>query len=288
MSRIKFLLRKFFWRFQHRLFSDVVYAKYRYYLEFDRSLNLKRPKAFSEKIQYLKLYERSEQRKLVADREKVRDYVAEKIGSEHLIPVLLETETLSRSLWDQLPQQFVLKANHGSGMVKVVRDKDHEKYDEIYRLTEKWKSVDFVQFGRERIYEGLPRTILAEELLIADGYIPDDYKLFCFNGKVEVIQVDTGRFIEQYRNFYNRNLERLDVKLRWPSSDEIVLSDNIGEMIRIAEKLSEGFNFLRVDLYPVGKKIYFGELTNFPANGFAKFEPESFDFELGEKLNLGT
>ncbi|MGK7371059.1 MAG: ATP-grasp fold amidoligase family protein [Candidatus Halalkalibacterium sp. M3_1C_030] len=285
---MKFILSKIFWGFLRHLLSDKQYALYRYWLELDEWPDLENPQTFTEKIQYIKLYQRNELRERVADRIKVRTYVADKIGKDHLIPLLGNFQEITRDVWQELPNQFVLKANHGCGMLEIVRDKNQADYDEIYRNTENWKETDYSKIGREWVYEGLPRTILAEKLLLDSGNsIPVDYKFFCFHGSVKIIQIDFDRFSDQRRNLYDREFNRLDARLLYPNYDKPVEKpDKLDKAIEISELLSADFNFIRVDLYLMENNIYFGELTNYPGNGFVPFEPESMNYKIGKLLRL--
>lgn len=205
-----------------------------------------------------------------------------------MISLLLETDELNLPDWKSLPNNFVLKANHGCGMVELVFDKSAVEYDQVYKLTQNWLNFDYAKFGREWVYEDVPRKIIAEELITdSENEIPEDFKFFCFHGRVEMIQVDLGRFKNQRRNLYNRDFQLIDAKCLYPNSEEeITRPPNLDEMIEVAEKLASEFNFIRVDLYSVNNRIYFGELTNFPGNGFISYEPDSFDFELGKNLRI--
>lgn len=287
---ITYLLKKIFWGFLQYVVSDRWYAKIRYRIVFNRRLNLRNPQAFTEKIQYIKLNEHRQLRKIMADRTQARKYVAQKIGEKFLIPLHGIYKTLDRRDWDGLPRQFVLKANHGCGMLEIVRNKEERNYDAIRKKTESWKKKDYYKEGREWAYKGLPRTILAEQLLLdADDTIPSDYKFFCFHGRVKIIQIDVGRFGDQRRNLYDRDFQPLDATLLYPSTDTPVPKpEQLDEAITIAEKLSSEVNFVRVDLYLVDGHIYFGELTNYPGNGFKGFEPESMDYRIGGWLDLDT
>lgn len=284
----KYLLRKLFWGFLRHLMRDESYLKFRYWLELDEWPNLNHPKKFTEKIQYLKLHEQSGLRKKVANRKEVRSYVEEKIGSNYLIPLIGVYDELTPEIWDSLPSQFVLKANHGSAMLKIVFDKTRENYDEIYHQTEKWKDFDYAEFGRERVYEGIPRTIVTEELLLnEDGHIPSDYKFFCFHGRVQIIQVDIDRFKNQKRKLLNRDFEEMDARILHQKFEGVIERPaKLDEAIRVAEILAADFNFIRVDLYLLENQIYFGELTNYPGNGFQPFQPGSMEYKVGDFLQL--
>lgn len=284
----KTIASKLFWGLFRHFLSDKLYAKVRYQLEMDRPLNLASPKRFTEKIQYIKLYERTKLRQQAADRTQVREYVARKAGEEYLIPLLGVFDELTPENWENLPSQFVLKANHGCGMLEIVKDKDRADYQTVRKKSERWKSTNYYRIGREWVYKDIPRTIVAEKLILdSSGSIPSDYKFFCFDGQVEVIQVDIGRFNDQKRNLYDRNFNRLQAKLLYPnfegSPDKPARLD---EAIDVAEKLSAGFNFIRVDLYVLENHVYFGELTNYPGNGFIPFEPDEMEYKMGSLLKL--
>lgn len=284
----KSILRKLFWGGFRHFLSDRQYAKIRYWLELDRPLNLKNPERFTEKIQYIKLFEQTELRRKVADRTRVRDYVAQKAGEQYLIPLVDVFDELTPEIWKNLPNQFVLKANHGCGMLKIVRDKKTNDFENIHRLTETWKNTDYYKFGREWAYKDIPRTLVAEDLILnSDGSIPRDYKFFCFHGRVEIIQVDVNRFGDQKQALLNREFKPLEAERRFPKYEGTLKKPLLlNEAIRVAELLSADFNFIRVDLYLVKNRIYFGELTNYPGNGFISFKPEKMEYELGDLLKL--
>lgn len=285
---IRAVLNKLFWGFFRHVMTDRQYAKARYWLSTGEKLNLDRPQTFSEKINWLKLYDRSELRKWVADRVRVRDFVAERIGEEYLIPLIGVYDKLNRDIWDSLPLQFVIKANHGSGMIRIVRDKESEQFEEIRALTAQWQKTDYASFGREWVYRELPRTIIAEELLLTDeGVVPEDFKFFCFHGRVQYIQVDFDRFNNQKRNMYDRNFRKLDLEILHPGYDgNVPEPEKLDQAIEIAEKLSKDFRFVRVDLYLLHNRILFGEMTNFPGNGFEPFNPMEYDHRFGSLLNI--
>ena len=268
--------------------SDKQYGRFRYWLELGRWPDLHQPKRLTEKVRYIKLYQRTKLRSLVADRIKVRDYVAGKIGKEHLIPLIDNVDELSKDIWSDLPAQFVLKANHGSKMVRIIKNKEKRSFKKLHKATKRWQGVDYYKFGREWVYKKVPKTIVVEQLLRdKDGEIPEDYKFFCFNGKVKVIQIDFDRFHNHSRNLYDRDFNLLAVRIGHPNkSGEVTQHPLLDNAIETAEKLSSDFDFIRVDLFLVNDQIYFGELTNYPNNGYTKFSPDEFDFTLGEKWSI--
>ena len=285
---LRFILKKLFWGGFHRLLSDRQYIMVRYWIEHGFLPDLDNPKRLSEKIHYLKLHDRSELRRTVADRLKVRDYVAEKIGDDYLIPLIGHYDVLTKDIWEKLPERFALKANHGSAMVKIVYNKGIENFNDVKKLTDKWLKTDFHKIGREWVYKGLDRKILAEKLITGhDGSIATEYKFFCFHGEVKLVMVITDRFEQVKRSFYDVNFKPVDTSLSDKRSNPAhTHPPHAKQALKISEKLAEEFNFIRVDLYLAKNKIYFGELTNFPGNGFNRLEPDKFDLKYGEMLSL--
>ena len=285
---IKHLLRKLFWGLGRYLMSDKWYAKVRYWIELDEWPNLKNPQKFTEKIQWIKLNEHNKLRRKAANRLAVRNFVVNKIGEQHLIPLHNAFDVLTKEIWKTLPKQFVLKANHGCKMVKIVRNKEKENFGAACRHIKQWQQTDYYRFSREWAYKGLPRTILVEKLLLDDDEsIPKDYKFFCFNGKVKIIQIDYNRFGKQKRNLFDCNFNRIDGELLYPPYEKNTKKPpQLEDAIIIAENLSADFTFLRVDLYLLNEHIYFGELTNYPGNGFVPFKPEELEYKVGSFLNI--
>lgn len=285
---LKKIIRKIFWGFLRHIVTDRKYAQIRFWLEFDRLPDLESPKTFNEKIQYIKLFERSSLRKTFASRIHSRSYIATVTDEKYLIPLIGVYDELTKKEWDTLPSHFVLKANHGCGMVKIIQKKKEHDFNDIYQTVKKWQKTDYYKIGREWVYKNLTRSLLVEKLLLnEESEIPEDYKFFCFNGTVEVIQVDFGRFTNQKRNLYDRNFNLLPARIIYENySGYVSRPDNLDKAIKVSERLSAGVSFLRVDLYLLGEELYVGELTNYPGNGFAKIIPPSFDRALGDKLHL--
>lgn len=245
--------------------------------------NFRRPVSFSEKLGYIKLYNRNPLRRVVVDRIKVRDYVKSKSDKCKLINLLWSGDQLSKGVWNMLPEKFVAKANHGSGMVRVF-DKQVDSFNDLSELILKWMNTDYSRLGREWWYKGLNRYVLIEDFIGAGEEPPPDFKFFCFGGKVQFIQVDQDRFSGHFRNLYDRNWNEIDALLVRPRGCPISKPPSFDLASEVAEQLSKDFDFIRVDLYLVGDNIYFGELTNAPGNGFEKYKPRKMDFELGRFL----
>lgn len=272
--------------------SEALYLKVRFRLEMGYSLNLKHPKTFSEKIQWLKLYNRRPEYTMMVDKYAVKNYVAQKIGAEYLIPTLGVWDTPDDIEWDILPHRFVLKTTHGGGNYGVVICKDKSKLDKQQIITKLRESLrqDISYYSCEWPYKNVPRRILAEEF-VDPSPEPDllEYKLFCFNGKVRFLKVNIGRSLGLHINFYNLGFELLPFGEAWypPNPEaEIKKPENFDLMISLAERFAAGIPLLRVDLYNVNGKIYFGELTFFPASGLENYEPVEWDRKIGDMLEL--
>lgn len=245
----------------------------------------KNPRSFNEKINYIKLYSNYKLREVVTDRITVRKYVASRNTECNLINLLWEGENFSYDVYDKLPSKFVIKANHGSGMIKIV-NKESSGYDNVISEISEWLKFDYGKLTRQWVYSNIEKKYIVEEFIECEHNDLPDYKFFCINGIVELVQVDLDRFHDHKRNLYTREFERLDVKLFYKKGYDIKKPKLFEKGVEIAERLSEDFDFIRVDLYILEDKIYFGEMTNTPGNGFESFDPRSFDFELGNKIKL--
>lgn len=265
--------------------------KLQYKIKTGRKLNLKNPERFTEKLQWYKLYYRNEEMHLCVDKFRVRDYIKNKGLENILVPLYGHYTDIEQVDFTLLPNQFVIKTTNGGGGLNVAVVTDKKKFLTSEDKT-KLKSKPFLKNsgGREWAYYGLEPGIIVEKLLVNTDN-PDagvnDYKIFCFNGKVDCIVVDVDRYIGHKRNFYDAQWNDLHVTSDCEAVDrEIEKPENFEKMIRIAEKLSEDFPFVRVDLYNLSGRIYFGELTFYPWSGYVQYTPDSFDFTLGEKFVL--
>lgn len=266
------------------ILSDKQIAVIRFIIKQCYIPHFKNPRSLSEKINYIKLYNRNPLRELVADRLKVRNYVVQKCPSINFPTVYWHGIDFNKDIWDSLPEKFVIKANHGSNMVKII-NKSKISFNEIVPVLNKWLNRDYSRYGREWFYKKLDKYIIAEEMLINENISPPDFKFFVLNGKCEFIQIDTNRFTNHKRNLYTVAFEEMDVRLVYPPWCDNIKKPKIFEKaVSTAEKLAVDFDFIRVDLYLLNNEIYFGELTNMPENGFGKFTPKSFDFDMGSKL----
>ncbi len=274
-----------------RFVPDSQMLKLQYKIKTGSKLDLKNPKRFTEKLQWYKINYRNEDMHQCVDKFLVRNYIKNKGLEDILVRLYGHYDNIEQIDFDSLPEKFVIKTTNGGGGLNVAVVNDKMQFlasDDLRKLkTKKFKSRSG---GREWAYYGLAPGIIAEELLVnADN--PEagvnDYKIFCFNGKVECIVVDVDRYIGHKRNFYDAQWNNFHVKSDCDAVDrDVPMPENFEEMKRIAEKLSEDFPFVRVDLYNISGKIYFGELTFYPWSGYVVFDPLDFDFALGEKFTL--
>jgi len=268
--------------------SDKIFSRVQFLLHQGHLPNLKAPKSFNEKIQWLKLNYRDPLIQNCANKLLARDYVSENYGPEILVPLVGVYESAEEIGFEDLPHRFVCKASHGSGWNIVATDKDKLNWVVELKNLKKWMATDFSAIGREWAYKNSPRKILIEHFLDGpDGQSPYDYKIFCFNGHPRFVQVDTDRFSEHRRSFYDLNWQQLPFGLEYPVESR-VLPRPIGfdKMIVIAKKLSQQFPFVRCDLYDCDGKVYFGELTFYPGKGTERFDPLKADTDIGKMLSL--
>lgn len=277
---------------------DKVYLSLRYRCQMGHWINWKNPKTFTEKLQWLKVYDYKPEYTKMVDKLAAKDYVASRIGEEYIIPTLGVWDRVEDIDWDSLPDQFVLKTTHGGGGGGVVVCSDKTYFDKAKAIKKLQTSMhsNAGKTYRERPYLNVPRKIIAEKFMAErrakvnskNSDLPD-YKFFCFNGKVKCFKIDFGRFVEHHANYYSpvgKLLPFGEKCLEPDPNHKEVMPDNLTDMIKVAEELSKGFKFLRVDLYNVKDKIYFGELTFYPAAGMGAFVPEEWDEKLGNWIKL--
>lgn len=249
-------------------------------------LNLKRPRSYNEKLQYKKLYDRNPLYTKLADKYRVRDYVKDRVGEEYLIPLLGVWDNERQISLEYLPDQFVLKCNHDSGSVFFCKNKNEFDFTACKKQIHKALHENYYWYGREWAYKNIKRCVIAEKYMEDPRWELRDYKFFCFNGRAEYILVDIDRHTNHTRNVYTRNWKLLDVTIEFPKCDTIIkCPQNLGEMIQVAEKLSDGLPDVRVDLYNINdKQIFFGEMTLYHGSGTAHIIPEKFNYALGRLM----
>lgn len=278
-------------RYVFSFLPDKLYLKICYRMKIGKKLNIIEPSTFNEKMQWLKLYNRNPLYTTLVDKYKVREYVKDKTGEEYLIPMVGGPwERFEDIDFSALPEKFVLKCNHDSGSVIICKNKEKFNYENARKKLNRSLKHNFYYLGREWPYKNVKPLIVAEEYMqdIESGDLLD-YKFLCFNGKVEYLFTCSERFSDDGLKvtFFDKNWNELPFERRYPKSNiEIDKPKNLDKMIKIAEKLSEDIPFVRVDLYENKNKVLFGEFTFFPGSGFEKFEPSSWDYNLGKLIRL--
>lgn len=274
-----------------KMFSDEIYLKIVYRIAMGKKLDLDDPKTFNEKLQWLKLHNRKPEYTQMVDKYAVREYIAEKLGEEYLIPLLGVWDDPDDIDFDVLPDKFVLKCNHNSGKgMCICKDKSKLDIEKVRKELKEGLKQDYYLTGREWPYKNVERKIIAEKYM-TDKKQDDlvDYKFMCFNGKVVCTFVFSGRFSEKgvHMTAFDREWNVMPFRRSYPYlKDGFPKPYNYEKMLEIAEKLSDKIPFVRVDLYEINEKIYFGELTFFPVSGFGEFRPEEWDEKIGEHMNL--
>lgn len=268
---------------------DKAYLEMKYRIKMNKKLDFEKVKSFNDKLQWLKLYDRKDDYPYLVDKYHVRKFVKEKIGEEYLIPLVGVYDGLSELDFSKLPNQFVLKATHDSGSVIVCKDKSKLNIKEVQKKLNKSLKTNFYYRHREWTYKNLKPRIICEKYM-EDRSDRDlkDYKVFCFNGEPQIIQVDFDRFTSHKRNLYDLNWNYLSVEYKCSTDENVKIQKpkKLEEMLDLSRTLAEKLTFIRIDFYSINNKLYFGEMTFYPEAGFGKFKPEYYDLILGEKLIL--
>ncbi len=272
-----------------RLIPDKQWIQIMYFVHLHKRLDLKNPQTFNEKLQWLKLYYRRPDHTRMVDKYEMKKYVAEKLGEESVVPVLGVWNKAEDIDFNALPDKFVLKVTHDSGGVVICKDKTKLNIEATRKtMKQALKNNYYIQY-REWPYKNVIPRIIAEELLEdASGDQIRDYKIFCFSGQPYCIQVDFDRFNGHKKNLYDTDWELLDFSFNYPAHPEIMIErpESLEKMLQMAEILSAGEPYVRIDFYTVNGKTFVGEITFFPASGFGKFVPEHYDKDFGDMIIL--
>ena len=285
-QNIRFKILKFL-----NFIPDKTMVKLQYRIKTGRKLNLKNPQRYTEKLQWYKLNYRNPLMTKCADKYTVREYIESK-GLGHILNKLYGVyDNVNEIDFDKLPNKFVLKTTNDSDTNIFCKDKANSDLEEIKKkMNKKIKERTQIPLAREWAYNNSKRRIICEKLLEDKGTKDNsinDYKFLCFKGKPEFIVYDIDRYIGHKRNFYDTSWKYLNISSDCPNFGDIVEKpEKLKEMLEIAKILSEDFPAVRVDLYCIQNKIYFGELTFYPWSGYVKFEPDEFDFILGKKFKI--
>lgn len=270
--------------------KDEQYLKVLFFLKLGYKLDIKNPKTYNQKLQWLKLYYRNPITTQMVDKFLVKDFAKEIIGEKYLVQSYGIWNSFDEIDFNVLPKSFVLKTTHDQGGVIIVRDKN--KLDKEYAKNKLSKHLNRQHYflSREWPYKNVKPRIMAEALLI-DNEVDDlyDYKFYCFDGEPKIMYIAHGRHTDTcYLDFYDMEFNKLNIsRPHYPQSNiKFQIPKNWELMKELSKKISKNFPHLRVDFYNINGTIYLGELTFFQGGGLMKFEPQEWDFKLGELINL--
>lgn len=270
------------------IISDKAFIKYRYKLLMGRNLDLENPQSFNEKLQWLKLYNRMPEYTKMVDKYEVKLHVANTIGDDYIIPTLGVWKKFEDIDFDILPDHFVLKTTHDSGGVFICKDQATLDINMVKQKIEKRLQRNYFAFSREWPYKNVEPKIIAEQLMIDEsGSGLKDYKFFCFDGIPKVVKIASERGNDTRFDYFDMDFNHLPFTHMHKNSDEKIYKPyNFKLMIELSKNLSKGLPHVRVDLYNINGRIYFGELTFFHWDGMVPFVPEEWDYKFGEWISL--
>lgn len=276
-----------------KFLPDKLYLQIFYFATTGRTIPFNNPRTFTEKMQWLKVNDRHKEYSELVDKLAVRKHIDEVLGEGHTFPLIGHWDSFDDIDFDSLPEQFVIKCNHDSGSTRVIKNKSalsKAEIDEMRKFYTKRLKRNYFYAGREYPYKGLKSCIIVEQLMV-DEKNPEksieDYKFFCFNGEPKIMFIATDRSTDCRFDFFDMDFNHLDMVNIHPHADTVPQKPEMfDEMKEIAAKLSKGIRFVRIDLYELNGKIYFGEYTFFHGGGFRRCEPEEWEERLGDWIDL--
>ena len=269
---------------------DKFMIKLQYRIKTGKKLDLENPQTFNEKLQWLKIYDRNPLYTTMVDKYEAKKYVTSIIGEEYIIPTLGVYNHFDEIDFDKLPNEFVIKCTHDSGGVVIVKDKKSLNIKKAKKKIEKSLKKNYYYSGREWPYKNVKPRIIIEKYMVDELQKElKDYKIFCFNGTPKITLVCSERFssdnmCETFFDInwklypFTENNHRIDATIKKPKTFD--------KMLEYSRKLSKNISFVRIDWYEIERKLYFGEITFFPASGYEKFDPEEFDEKFGTLIKL--
>jgi len=271
--------------------SDEFFIRLKWLATMDYPLNLNNPQTYNEKINWLKLYDRRKEYTQMVDKLAAKDYVASILGDKYIIPTYSVWQSAKEVDFDSLPNSFVLKTNHDSGGVVICKDKSSFDQVKALKVIDKSLKTNYYLKGREWPYKNIQRCVFAE-MYLEDNHLGElrDYKFFCFNGHVKALFIATGRqnrTSETCFDFFDSDFNHLNIVNGHPNASSIPEKPTcFDEMKIIASVLSRGLPCVRIDLYEVNGRVYFGEITFTHWGGFTPFEPKEWDKVFGDWIVL--
>ena len=278
---------KWIWSHFSVIIPDKIYLTIMYRLKMGDWINWNNPKTFGEKLQWLKIYNRNDLLTKLVDKYEVKKYVSQIVGEKYVIPTIGVYDSFESIPFENLPERFVMKSTHGSGDYIVCKSKASFNIEFAEKRMNKALKRNSYKWGREWPYKNVPHRIIIEEYIDNGDKELNDYKFFCFDGKVAMYYV-TSRD-HKCQNFFDINGKELDIAdVEYPRNEDEAISvpSKLNEMVEIANRLAKGLVHVRVDLYEVDDKIYVGELTFFDNSGFTKFTPEHYNVDLGNMITI--
>lgn len=271
-----------------RWMPDKEFLELAYRLKMRRKLDLDTPKTYTEKLQWLKLYDRKPEYTMMVDKYEVKKYVSNIIGKEYVIPTFDVWNKFEEIRFDELPEQFVLKCTHDSGGLVICKDKTKLDMGEAYKKISSSLKRNYYLTWREWPYKDVIPRIIAEPYLVDESGVElKDYKFFCFNGKVKCLFIGSNRGVDTRFDFYDENFNHLPILNGHANADNIFTKPiGFAKMKHLAEELSKDLVQGRIDFYNINGKVYFGEITFFHWSGLVRFEPEEWDYKFGSWFEI--
>ena len=271
--------------------SDEKFLKKQYNVIYGKKLNLENPIALIDKLQWLKIHDRKPEYVKMVDKYAVKDIIREVLGDQYVIPTLGVWHNPDDIPFGQLQGNYVLKPTHASGSNIICREDEQIQVKKIKRKLKKSLKTNYFYHAREWPYKDVRPAIIAEPLLVMDdGTAIIDYKFYCYGGRPIYFMYSLGEANHTVRNHkFDMNLQSIDYLFKEkPTVDisDIVLPANIDEMIKIVEKLCKGYKHIRIDLYNVNGRIYFGEFTFFSGGGYLNIKSEKFSNYLADLITI--
>ena len=276
-------------KYAMRYIPDKLYIQIYYFAHFKKFCNLKNPKTYNEKLNWLKIHDHNPLYPSIVDKYEAKKYVANIIGEQYIIPTLGVWASFDEIDFDALPNQFVLKCTHDSEGLVIVKDKTTMNKTAAKEKIEAALRQNFYYIGREWPYKDVKPRIIAEQYMEdhVDGELRD-YKFFCFGGEPKAMFVASDRASDHVKfDYFDLDFNHLDIKQKYPHAEKPLRRPvTFDQMIELSKILSKGFPHVRVDFYEVDGHLYFGELTFYHFSGFMPFEPANWDTIFGEWLEL--
>lgn len=266
---------------------DEVVLRHRMRQALGYTPDLDAPRTYNEKLAWRILRDDNPLLAVTTDKLAVRDYVADRVGADVLIPLLDVRDRAEDLPWNALPDRFVVKATHGCEMTEVVEDKSAVDRAAVVARARSWLRRDYHELSHERVYRGLPRRVMVEQLLVDDdGGQPADFKLLVFQGRVALIRVHTDRFGDHRVNFFDSTFRPLRLRQVHAERPALELPSQAEALVTVAEKLAQDFDYARIDLYLAQGRVWFGEITHHDGNACVPWRPAEADAVLGDLWRL--